>query len=129
MNLKTYLTAEEYEEVKGINLAQEIGGSSDHPENDAKMFIYRVESDLIAYLTTNYDFTESDIETNERTLNGFKLAVCDQVEYYIEKGITSIGENVGPGANENSNPSNIAMISPNAKFKLRTLGFMNIRSY
>lgn len=89
MELTTYLSPSEYEEVKGINLKLELAGSSDHPEKDDTLFIYRTERKVINILQQNYDFKESDITQDNYSLNDFKLGICEQIENDIRKGIDS----------------------------------------
>lgn len=122
IELTTYLTPEEYAQVKTIDLGMELDGSSDHPEIAAKAFIFRVERNLINHLTINYDFKESMIKTNKDTLNNFKLAVCDQVEWFITNGIET------PTAVNEYMQQHKIFICEGAEGFLRSRGMMNIRS-
>lgn len=126
IKIKTYLTPTEYEQVKLVNLGLEIAGSSDceDSEKDATALIFRVEQGIINHLISNgYEFKESDIETNDHTITMWKLAVCDQIEEFITKGLTTIAQ-----VNEEMNPKNVWMIEGTKGF-LRRGGFMNIRRY
>ena len=86
MEINTYLTEDEYEQVKGINLKLELAGSTDHDEKAPQQLIYNTERKMIKYLERNYAFCERDITITEENLKDFKLAVCEQVEYRLKNG-------------------------------------------
>lgn len=121
IELKTYTTPDDYEQVKNVNLTMELDGSSEHPEKDAQSMIFRVERNMINYLTTNYAFTESKIKTNADTLLNFQLAVCDQVEWFIAHGIDT------PTMVDEYMQQHKKFICEGAEGFLRARGMMNIR--
>lgn len=123
IELKTYTTPDDYESVILINLNLELKGSSDHPEKDAQAILFRVERNIISYLTANYNFNESMIEKNEKTLYNFKLATIYQTEYFLKNGIES------PTAIDEYAGQKRIFLCDTAIQLLRAVGMMNLRSY
>lgn len=122
IEIKTYLSPTEYESVKGINLGLELSGTSDHPDKDAELMIFRVEQNVINYLTTNYAFEEQDILKNEFTEKCWKLGICDQIEHFINNGLTTISSVEDATTKEK-------WLCESAKSSFRRCGFLNVWRY
>lgn len=118
----TYTTPDDYELLKGVNLTEELIGSTDHDEKAAQLMIYRVERNMINWLTFNRDFTKSMIETNKNTKESFIHAVCDQIEWFIDRGILT------PTAVDEYMQQHKIFICESAEYELQTHGLANWRS-
>lgn len=119
---KTYTTPDDYENLKGVNLTEELIGSTDHDEKAAQLMIFRVERNLINWLTRNREFTKDMIETNESTKESFIIAVCDQIEWFIDQGILT------PTAVDEYMQQHKVFICEAAESELHTHGLANWRS-
>lgn len=102
-----YITNQDYIDFTGVNLEFELY-DGDNVNGKVDRFINRVENWCINYLSDNYDFDESMIESTP-FMDKFKKGLMCQMSYILNNGW------------------NISELDPEAYMYFRRCGFCNLR--
>ncbi len=126
-----YITADEFKEYTGIDLALELK-DDDNQSNKVNAFLFRVETRVAAWLEANY-FHNIDREFPEFTdhqKTHYKYALIEQALYVLKNN--EISEESGlteQGLIINRATINQLAISLNAKQQLQLAGLTNLSIY
>ena len=90
-----YVTKQDYYEWSGIDLALELKGSNyDNVSDAVDIFLYRVETWCLDYLTHHYRVTTQDPKDRQGNpifdLAAFKKGVLHQIDYLRRNGDLSV---------------------------------------
>lgn len=95
-----YITADDYKEAKGIDLAIELQ-DDDNASNKVNRFIKDITNWCCRYLAQKYAVNElnPNLEDKWSTLptfrrNQFKLGVIEQIEYVLNNGLISVDSGI-----------------------------------
>ena len=135
MDYNTILSKEEYLQITGIDLDNELTAYivNDTEDAPAPRFIWGIEDWLKHYVYDRYDNDVAILYDNypftEHQINEFKKATIAQIQYYLQNGtITNdSGYNVDTKQIVDIDYLDKISISPEARMHLRSAGLCNLR--
>lgn len=123
--LTRYITADEFREYTGINLAEELKDTS-NPSDKVNAFLKRIEDRMETYLNAHFFKKVSDLWPcfTDVQKHHYKLALIEQAYYVFKNGDISTDSGYDPekGIIGSKHALTEITIAPNAKDHLRMTG-------
>lgn len=130
MILTRYITADEFREYTGVDLAEELHDTS-NPSDKVNAFLKRVEDRMEVFLNANFfkNVTEIYPHFSEEQKRHYKLALIEQAYYVFKNGDISADSGYDPerGVILSKHARNEITLAPNAIDHLRMTGLWSAR--